>query len=184
MTTFFETSDEFAAWLEKNGASATDLVVGFHKKGSKRRSMSWSESVDAALCHGWIDGVRKRINEHAYQIRFTPRRPHSIWSAINIAKMDVLKRQGRMRAEGLKAFANRREEKSKIYSYEQQKKAQLAAADEARFRKFKAAWKFFEAQPPGYRQLVVWRIVSAKRPETKEARLAALIEACRERRRL
>jgi uncharacterized protein YdeI (YjbR/CyaY-like superfamily) len=182
--TFFETSDDFAAWLGKYGADAKDLIVGFHKKGSKRPSMSWSESVDVALCHGWIDGVRKRIDEHSYQIRFTPRRPNSIWSAINIAKMRALQRGGRMQASGLSAFANRREEKSRIYSYEQQKKARLAAGDEARLRRHKAAWKFFEAQPPSYRQLVVWRIVSAKRPETKEARLAALIEACRERRRL
>ena len=184
MSKFFETSDDFAAWLEKHGADEKDLVVGFHKKASKRRCMSWSESVDVALCHGWIDGVRKRIDEHAYQIRFTPRRPHSIWSAINIAKMQVLKRDGRMKESGLSAFANRREEKSKIYSYEQQKTARLAAADAARFRKFKAAWKFFEAQPPSYRQQVVWRIISAKRPETKEARLVALIAACREQRRL
>lgn len=145
MTTFFETFDDFAAWLEKHGADAQDLVVGFYKKHSTRPSMSWSESVDVALCHGWIDGVRKRIDEHAYQIRFTPRRPHSIWSAINIAKMEVLKRQGRMRARGLRAFANRREEKSKIYSYEQQRQARLAAGDEARLRKIKAAWRFFEA---------------------------------------
>jgi uncharacterized protein YdeI (YjbR/CyaY-like superfamily) len=184
MATFFESSGEFAAWLEKYGADATQLVVGFHKKDTKRRSMTWSESVDVALCHGWIDGVRKRIDEHAYQIRFTPRRPHSIWSAINIAKMRVLERDGRMKAAGLQAFANRREDKSKIYSYEQQKKARLAPGDAARFRKHTAAWKFFEAQPPGYRHQMVWRIVSAKRPGTKEARLALLIEACRERRRL
>ena len=184
MTIFFETADDFASWLETHGAAAKELVVGFHKTGSKRRCMSWSESVDAALCFGWIDGVRKRIDEHSYQIRFTPRRPHSIWSAINIAKMRSLKRQGRMRASGLAAFANRRTERSKIYSYEQQKQARLAPGDEARLRKSKTAWKFFEEQPRSYRQLVVWRIVSAKRPETHESRLAALIQACRERRRL
>jgi len=184
VTIFFETADEFAAWLENHGAGAEELVVGFHKKGSRRPSMSWSESVDAALCFGWIDGARKRIDEHSYQIRFTPRRPLSIWSAINIAKMRVLKRQGRMKAPGMAAFANRRAEKSKIYSYEQQKQATLAPPHEARFRKSKAAWKFFEAQPRSYRQLVVWRIVSAKRPETKESRLMALIEACSDGRRL
>ncbi|HEY2144983.1 MAG TPA: YdeI/OmpD-associated family protein, partial [Steroidobacteraceae bacterium] len=184
MATFFEAADDFAAWLEQHGAGAKDLTVGFHKKGSRRASMSWSESVDAALCFGWIDGVRKRIDEHSYQIRFSPRMPHSIWSAINIAKVRVLKRQGRMQASGLAAFANRREERSKIYSYEQQKRARLAPGHEARLRKSQAVWKFFEAQPQSYRQLVVWRIVSAKRPATQESRLAALIKACREQRRL
>jgi uncharacterized protein YdeI (YjbR/CyaY-like superfamily) len=182
--TFFETADDFSAWLEKRGAGTRELVVGFHKKGSGRRCMSWSESVDAALCFGWIDGVRKRIDEHSYQIRFTPRKPHSIWSAINIAKVRVLKRQGRMKTAGLTAFANRNVQRSKIYSYEQQKQAQLAPDDEVRFRKSKAAWKYFEEQPRSYRQRFVWRIVSAKRPETRESRLAALIQACRERRQL
>jgi uncharacterized protein YdeI (YjbR/CyaY-like superfamily) len=184
VTIFFETADDFSAWLEKHGAGTQELVVGFHKRRSGRRCMSWSESVDAALCFGWIDGVRRRIDEHSYQIRFTPRKPHSIWSAINIAKMLVLKRQGRMKEAGLMAFANRSERRSKIYSYEQQKQAQLAPEDEARFRKSKAAWKYFEEQPRSYRQRFVWRIVSAKRPETRESRLAALIQACRERRRL
>jgi uncharacterized protein YdeI (YjbR/CyaY-like superfamily) len=180
--TFFETADGFETWLEKHGAAAKELVVGFHKTGSGRRCMSWSESVDAALCFGWIDGVRKRIDEHSYQIRFTPRKPQSIWSAINIAKVRVLKRQGRMKAAGLSAFANRSERRSKIYSYEQQKQAQLAPGDEALFRKSKTAWKFFEEQPRSYRQRMVWRILSAKRPKTAESRLAALIQACRERR--
>jgi uncharacterized protein YdeI (YjbR/CyaY-like superfamily) len=184
MTTFFESSTDFAAWLEKHGVQASELVVGYYKKGSRRSSMTWSESVDAALCFGWIDGVRKRIDEHSYQIRFTPRRPHSIWSAINIAKMRVLEREGRMKPAGLRAFASRREERSKIYSYEQQKRARLAPGHEARLRKSPAVWKFFEAQPQSYRQLVVWRIVSAKRPATQESRLAALIKACREQRRL
>ena len=146
--------------------------------------MSWSESVDAALCFGWIDGVRKRIDELSYQIRFTPRRPNSIWSAINIAKVRILKRQGRMKTSGLRAFAHRRDEKSEIYSYEQQKAARLERGHEARLRRDRAAWKFFAAQPPSYRRLVVWRIVSAKLPKTKEKRLVALIEACREQRRL
>jgi uncharacterized protein YdeI (YjbR/CyaY-like superfamily) len=128
--------------------------------------------------------VRKRIDEHSYQIRFTPRKPHSIWSAINIAKVRVLKRQGRMKTAGLTAFANRNVQRSKIYSYEQQKQAQLAPDDEVRFRKSKAAWKYFEEQPRSYRQRFVWRIVSAKRPETRESRLAALIQACRGRRQL
>jgi uncharacterized protein YdeI (YjbR/CyaY-like superfamily) len=184
MATFFATVDEFAAWLEKHGASHTEFIVGYHKRGSKRPSMTWAESVDAALCFGWIDGVRKRIDEHSYQIRFTPRKPTSIWSRINIERAGILKHEGKMHEVGLRAFSHRREDKSRIYSYEQQKTAALERSDELRFRKAKAAWKFFEAQPPSYRQLVTWRIVSAKRPETRERRLADLIKASQERRRL
>jgi uncharacterized protein YdeI (YjbR/CyaY-like superfamily) len=184
MATFFTTADEFAAWLKKHGAHHTEFVVGYYKRGSKRPSMTWAESVDAALCFGWIDGVRKRIDEHSYQIRFTPRKPTSIWSGINIDRARALKREGKMREAGLKAYSHRREDKSRIYSYEQQKAAALARADELRFRKSKAAWKFFEAQPPSYRQLVIWRIVSAKRPETRERRLADLIKASHEQWRL
>jgi uncharacterized protein YdeI (YjbR/CyaY-like superfamily) len=184
VTTFFETADEFAAWLEKYGAEAAELNVRYYKRGTQRKSMSWPESVDAALCFGWIDGVRKRIDEHSYQIRFTPRKPQSIWSAINVERVRILKREGRVRESGLKAYSHRREEKSKIYSYEQKNTAKLERNEEVRFRKDKRAWKFFETQPRGYRQLVVWRIISAKRPETRERRLAALIQASREQRRL
>jgi uncharacterized protein YdeI (YjbR/CyaY-like superfamily) len=184
MAIFFATADEFATWLEKNGANQTEFVVGYYKRGSKRPSMTWAESVDAALCHGWIDGVRKRIDEHSYQIRFTPRKPTSIWSRINIERARILQREGKMREAGLKAFSHRREDKSRIYSYEQQKTALLDPISAARFRKVKTAWKFFAAQPPSYRQLVIWRIVNAKRPETRERRLADLIKASQERRRL
>ena len=184
MATFFETADEFAAWLEKHGAALPELIVGYYKRGTGRASMSWPESVDAALCFGWIDGVRKRIDEHSYQIRFTPRKPQSTWSAINVERVRVLTLAGRMSEAGLKAYSHRREKKTKIYSYEQEKTATLEPSEEKHFRKAKAAWKFFEAQPRGYRQLVIWRIVSAKRPETRERRLAALIEASQQQRRL
>jgi uncharacterized protein YdeI (YjbR/CyaY-like superfamily) len=182
--TFFETADEFASWLEKHGSSHSELLVGYYKRGTNRGTMNWPESVDAALRFGWIDGVRKRIDQHSYQIRFTPRKPQSTWSAINIERVRALQREGRMREAGLKAFSCRREEKSKTYSYEQSKTAALEPGEEARFRKAKAAWKFFEAQPRSYRHLVLWRIVSAKRAETREKRLAALITASREQRRL
>ena len=182
--TFFETADAFASWLEEHGCDRSELIVGYYKRGTKRGTMSWPESVDAALCFGWIDGVRQRIDEYSYQIRFTPRKPQSTWSAINIERVRALQREGRMREAGLKAFSCRREEKSKTYSYEQSNTAVLERSEEARFRKAKAAWKFFEAQPPGYRHLVVWRIVSAKRTETREKRLAALIKASQEKRRL
>jgi uncharacterized protein YdeI (YjbR/CyaY-like superfamily) len=184
MATFFATVDEFVVWLEQHRAHHSEFVVGYYKRGSKRPSMTWAESVDAALCCGWIDGVRKRIDEHSYQIRFTPRKPASIWSRINIEKARVLEREGKMRPAGLKAYSHRREDKSRIYSYEQQKTAALERSDELRFRKSKAGWKFFEAQPRSYRQLVIWRIVSAKRPETRERRLAALIKASAAGRRL
>ena len=184
MATFFATAEEFATWLEQHGAEKTQFVVGYYKRASKRPSMTWAESVDAALCFGWIDGVRKRIDDDSYQIRFSPRKRTSIWSRINIERARVLQRVGKMREAGLKAYLHRREDKSSIYSYEQRKTAALARGDELRFRKAKAAWKFFEAQPPGYRQLVIWRIVSAKRPETRERRLADLIKASRELRRL
>jgi uncharacterized protein YdeI (YjbR/CyaY-like superfamily) len=181
--TFFETAEAFAGWLEKHGAAKSELIVGYYKRGTQR-GMSWPESVDAALCFGWIDGVRKRIDEHRYQIRFTPRKPQSTWSAINVERVRILTAEGRMREAGLKAYSHRREKKSKIYSYEQKKTATLERSEEARFRKDKVAWKFFEAQPRGYRHLVIWRIVSAKRPETRGRRLEALIEASQEKRRL
>jgi uncharacterized protein YdeI (YjbR/CyaY-like superfamily) len=184
MATFFATSDDFTAWLDKHAAHRTEFVVGYYKRSSKRPSMTWADSVDAALCFGWIDGVRKRIDEYSYQIRFTPRKATSIWSRINIERARILQREGKMREAGLKAYSHRREDKSRIYSYEQQKTAALDPASETRFRKAKTAWKFFEAQPRSYRQLVIWRIVSAKRPETRERRLADLIKASQEQRRL
>ncbi|HMH28768.1 MAG TPA: hypothetical protein VK580_09295 [Steroidobacteraceae bacterium] len=126
MPTFFATADDFAAWLGQHGASKSEFVVGYYKRGSKRPSMTWAESVDAALCYGWIDGVRKRIDEHSYQIRFTPRKPTSIWSHINIERARVLQREGKMREGGIYAYSHRREDKSRIYSYEQRKIAALA----------------------------------------------------------
>ena len=174
---FFETPEAFRAWLAFHAHAASEIVVGFHKVGSGRPHMTWPQSVDEALCVGWVDGVRKRIDEHAYQIRFTPRTRTSTWSAINIERVRVLSEEGRMTAAGLEAFAHRREAKSRTYSYEQSGPAALAPADEAQFRKHKAAWAFFEAQPPGYRKLVVWRILSAKQQATRDKRLAALIAA-------
>ena len=115
---FFETAAGFRAWLEKNHQTETELLVGFYKVGSKKASMTWSESVDEALCFGWIDGVRKSIDTDSYQIRFTPRKPTSIWSAVNIEKVEILTKSGRMQAAGLASFAHRVEQKSKIYTYE------------------------------------------------------------------
>jgi uncharacterized protein YdeI (YjbR/CyaY-like superfamily) len=177
MPTFFETPAAFAAWLAQHAATHKELIVGFYKRGSGLPSMTWQESVDEALCVGWIDGVRTGIDEQSYKIRFTPRKPTSTWSKINIERVQVLEQQGRMRDAGRAAFALRREAKSTIYSYEQAQQAVLAPEQEALFRKNKKAWAFFEAQPPGYRHQMVWRILSAKRPETRAARLAKLMEA-------
>jgi uncharacterized protein YdeI (YjbR/CyaY-like superfamily) len=174
---FFATPAEFRYWLERNANVATELIVGFHKMGTGTPSMTWPQSVDEALCFGWIDAVRKRIDEQRYQIRFTPRKPGSTWSAINIERVAALTEQGRMQAAGLAAFARRTEGKSRTYAYEQRDRATLDPADEKLFRKNKAAWRFFEAQPPGYRKTMVWHIVSAKQPATRARRLQQLVEA-------
>lgn len=174
---FFKTPAEFRAWFAQHAATESELIVGFYKRGSGHASITWPESVDEALCVGWIDGVRTRIDDAAYKIRFTPRKPTSTWSAINIERVRVLSLEGRMTDAGQQAFSHRREAKSKIYAYEQAEAATLAPQDEALFRKNKAAWKFFAAQPPGYRHQQIWRIVSAKRTATRAARLAKLIEA-------
>ena len=186
MTTpkFFKNAAAFRAWLEANAATATELLVGFHKVGSGQPSMTWSESVDEALCFGWIDGVRKRIDDDAYTIRFTPRKPTSIWSAINIAKFHQLQAEGRMTPAGAQAFAHRKEAKSVVYSYEQAETAALAPEELRAFRRNQAAWKYFEAAPPGYKKQMLHRITSAKRSETRAARLAKLIEACAAGKRL
>lgn len=181
---FFRSPSAFRAWLERNAAGATEVIVGFHKVASGKPSLTWSESVDEALCFGWIDGVRNRIDEHSYRIRFTPRKPRSTWSAINIEKVRALTEQGRMTPDGNAAFARRTDDTSRTYSYEQRKRAKLTPAAEARFRKHRAAWSFFAAQAPSYRKVMTWWVVSAKREATREQRLARLIEASRAGKRL
>jgi uncharacterized protein YdeI (YjbR/CyaY-like superfamily) len=181
--TFFRRPADFRKWLERNHATARELLVGFHKKDSGKPSVTWQESVDEALCFGWIDGVRKRVDEASYTIRFTPRKPTSTWSAINIGRVEVLTREGRMTPAGLKAYAARRENRSGIYSYEQ-RSAELPEPYAGMLRKNGAAWRFFEAQPPGYRKLMSWRIVSAKKEETRLKRVQELIAASKEGRRL
>ncbi len=172
---FFATPAEFRAWLSENHRDARELWVGFDRKGSGRPSITWPESVDEALCVGWIDGLRKSIDADSYKIRFTPRKATSTWSAVNIARVGELTRLGRMQTAGLDAFARRREEKSGTYAYENRKTAKLAAADEEQFRATREAWKFFAAQPPSYRRVMAWWVISAKRRETREKRLARLI---------
>jgi len=173
--TFFATTDELRAWLEENHATATELFVGFYKRGSGKPSITWQELVDEELCFGWIDGVRKGIDNVRYSNRITPRKPRSTWSAINIARAKELVKLGRMHPAGLKAFERRTDERSAIYSYEQRQKARLEPTAERSFRANKKAWAFFQAQPPSYRRAAIWWVISAKREETRERRLAALI---------
>lgn len=181
---FFATPADFRRWLEQHHASAPELLVGYRKLGSGLPSMTWSESVDEALCFGWIDGVRRRLDDTAYTIRFTPRRRGSIWSAVNVAKIEALIAQGRMQPAGLAAFAARDEKKTAIYSFEQERPAELSAAELWVLKKNKPAWVFFQAVPPGYRQVVTHWVVSAKKHETRARRLEQLIQACAEGRKL
>jgi uncharacterized protein YdeI (YjbR/CyaY-like superfamily) len=181
---FFSTPAHFSTWLKHNADTATELIVGFHKVGTGIPSMTWPQSVDEALCFGWIDAVRKRIDEERYQIRFTRRKPGSTWSAINIERVAVLTAEGRMQPAGLAAFALRSEARSRTYAYEQRDMAALAPADEKIFCKNKVAWAFFEAQSPSYRHRMIWGIVSAKQAATRQRRLQLLIEASQNGERL
>lgn len=173
---FFPNPQAFRAWLMEHAATSASLLVGFHRVATGRPTLTWSESVDEALCFGWIDGRRNRIDEASYTIRFTPRKPGSIWSLVNIAKVDVLRAQGRMTAAGEAAFALRSEARSGIYSHEQAP-AVLARAEVALFRRNKAAWQFFEATPAGYRRVMLHWVTGAKREATRSARLDKLIAA-------
>src|SRR6266436_4777673 len=173
--TFFPTPSDFRAWFESHHDKFQELFVGFHKKSSGKPSITWPESVQVALCFGWIDGVRKSIDETSYLIRFTPRRPTSNWSSININLVRKLTKQGLMHPAGLKAFAARSEKKSAIYSYEQRNNAQFAREQEKQFRANKSAWEFFRSQAPWYQRVTTYWVISAKREETKLKRLSELI---------
>jgi len=175
--TFFGTAGELREWLERNHATATELFVGFYKRGSGKASITWQELVDEELCFGWIDGVRQGIDDVRYSNRITPRKPRSTWSAINIARAKELIRLGRMHPAGLKAFERRTDERSAIYSYEQRKTARLDPEMERSLRGNKKAWTFFQAQAPSYRRTAIWWVISAKREETRKRRLATLIAA-------
>jgi len=180
---FFETPAELRRWLERNHDKAAELLVGFYKKDSGRRSMTWPESVDEALCFGWIDGVRKRIDDVSYTIRFTPRKRGSNWSAVNIRRVGELTKLGLMQPAGLKAFEARTAEKSAIYAYENAPK-ELPAAEEKKFRANRKAWTYFNAQAPSYRRVAIYWVMSAKREETRARRLALLIDDSGHERRL
>lgn len=173
---YFATPAAFRTWLDAHHDRESELVVGFYKKGSGKPSITWPESVDEALCYGWIDGVRRSLGEESYTIRFTPRKPSSIWSNVNIAKVQALLASGRMMPAGIAAWERRDPAKSGIYAFERQEAAAFDTEAERRFARNRAAWKYFQAQPPGYRRLATHFVVSAKRPETRERRLVALIE--------
>ena len=180
---FFKTPATFRKWLAANHAKSKELWVGFYKKDSGKPSITWPESVDEALCFGWIDGVRKSVDAESYMIRFSPRKPSSIWSAVNMRNMDRLIKEKRVAPAGMKAYEARKENRSGIHSYEQ-RAAELIEPYAAQFKRNKEAWKFFQAQPPGYRKMMNWYIVSAKLEETRLKRLDKLIEASAQGRRL
>lgn len=174
---FFTSPSAFRKWLEKHHDDTRELWVGFYKRDSGKPSITWPEAVDAALCFGWIDGLRKSVDAQSYTIRFTPRRASSIWSAVNLKRMEVLTELGVVRAPGLKAFEARNRKKSGLYSYEQRKSAQLSAADKRPFQANGKAWNFFRAQAPWYQRTATFWVISAKKEDTRQRRLARLIEA-------
>ena len=175
---FFAAPAAFRDWLEQHHESALELLVGFYKRDSGRPSMTWPESVDEALCFGWIDGVRRSLDADSFTVRFSPRRPRSIWSAVNIRKVEALIEAGRMREPGLAAFRARTDERSRVYSFEREHPPKLDPAREREFRRRRAAWTFFERQAPWYRRTCLHWVTSARREETKTKRLAILIVSC------
>lgn len=181
---FFTTQHDFRKWLDKNHQKETELIVGFYKVGSGKPSMTWPESVDQALCYGWIDGVRKSFNEDSYTIRFTPRKPTSIWSAINIDKMDALIAKKLVTPAGLAAYQKRTENRSRVYSHERTEDAQLSAEMEKAFKANKPAWEFFMKQAPYYRKTVIHLIVSAKQEKTQQSRFEKLLTASADGKRI
>jgi uncharacterized protein YdeI (YjbR/CyaY-like superfamily) len=183
-TRYFKRPAEFRAWLVKHHATATELGVVLHKKASGKATMTWSEAVDQALCFGWIDSVARRLDESSRVQRFTPRKPRSNWSAVNIKKVEELTALGLMTPAGLAAFARRTEARSGVYSYENRHLAALDTEREATFRANARAWEFFSKQPPSYRQTSIYWVMNARRDETRAKRLAKLIETSAAGRRL
>ena len=176
--THFEAAQAFRAWLAEHHATRDCLWVGYWKKGTGRPSVTWEESVDEALCFGWIDGIRKRVDDEAYTVRFTPRRPRSHWSNRNLERYADLEAKGLIHDSGRAAFERRRPELSGAYSFEQEEPPALSAAYEARLRENGAAWADWHSRAAGYRRLATHWVMSAKREETRERRLRALIEDC------
>ncbi len=174
---FFANQSGFRKWLKKNHKKETELIVGFYKVDSRKPSITWSQSVDEALCFGWIDGVRTSIDKDSYQIRFTPRKPSSIWSVINIKKVEDLTKQGLMRPAGLAAFKKRKEERSKVYAFENDEMA-FTRDFEKKFKSNKIAWQYFQSLSASYKKTSKHWVMSAKQETTRLKRLAKLIDDC------
>lgn len=173
--TFFETPAKFRGWLRRYHATETELWVGFHRKATGRLSITWDESVDEALCFGWIDGIRKSVDDSSYMIRFTPRTPRSIWSDKNIRRMEELLEEGRVADAGREAWGRRKEDRSRRYAFEQDA-VELPPDFDERFRANRKAWAFFSGEAPYYRRVATWWVISARRESTRDRRLAILIE--------
>ena len=182
--TYFESPDALRAWLDRHHDAKPELLLGFYKKRGQKTGITYPEALDEALAFGWIDGVRRGVDADRYTIRFTPRKPTSIWSAVNIKRVGELTAAGRMRESGLAAFARRTDDRSAIYAYEQRKQAELDASALAAFERVPAAKKFYDAQAPWYRRTTAHWVMSAKRTETRERRLAHLIECSRKQLRI
>jgi len=180
---FFESPASFRRWLEANHQTETELLVGYYKVGTKKPSMSWSQSVDEAICFGWIDGIRRSVNEDSYCIRFTPRNPKSNWSAVNIKKVEEMIRLGKMTSAGLAAFERRSNARSALYSYENHPE-KLDSELEIQFQEHQKAWTFFNSQTPSYQKTRIYWVISAKQEATKQQRLAKLIGASEAGKRL
>ena len=173
--TFFATPAAFRAWLEANHDKETEVLVGFHRKATGKQAMTWAESVDEALCFGWIDGVRRGRDDESYTIRFTPRRARSIWSAVNTRRLAALKKEGLVAPAGLAAFGKREAARSGVYSFEQRQEARFSPAQGEAFQADAKAWDYFQSRPPWYRRTATHWVTSAKKEETKERRLRTLI---------
>jgi uncharacterized protein YdeI (YjbR/CyaY-like superfamily) len=180
---FFNSRERFREWLERHHASAKEILVGFHKKNSGKKSITYAEALDEALCFGWIDGVRRNFDETSYTIRFTPRKPRSIWSLVNVRHVERLQKEGRMHPAGTAAFERRTPERTGIYSFENRPR-ELSAEFQKEFRKNEPAWEFFQKQPPGYKRLMSFWVMSAKKEETRIARLKRLTESSAKRERV
>jgi uncharacterized protein YdeI (YjbR/CyaY-like superfamily) len=174
---FFANQEEFRQWLEKNHQTKTELQVGYYKVDTGKPSLTWSESVDQALCFGWIDGVRKSLDAESYTIRFTPRNPKSTWSAVNISKVEELTEKGLMKPAGLAKYNQRKESKSRVYSYENLPE-ELSELFAKQFMENKKAWNYYQSKAPSYRKVTARWVMSAKQEATRLKRLQNLIASC------
>lgn len=173
---FFKDSSAFRKWLEKNHDKKDELIVGYYKVATGKPSMSWSESVDEALCFGWIDGIRRKYDDESYTIRFTPRKPRSTWSAVNVKKVEALIKEGRMQTAGLAAYEKKQKDNSGIYSFEQKKEnIKLPPEYVKLLKKNKKAWDYFNNEAPHYQRSAIWWVISAKRQDTRDRRINTLI---------